>query len=56
MTYQLRIDPAPLQPGQRTRIFLPYPIEGGGQRDIQYITCEPDGMEAVLVPTMGFFL
>ncbi len=55
VTYQLRIDPAPLQPGQRTRIFLPYPIEGGGQRAIQYITCEPADMEAVLVPAMGFF-
>jgi len=55
VTYQLRIDPAPLQPGQRTRIFLPYPIAGGGQRDVQYITCKPAEMEAVFVPAMGFF-
>ena len=55
MTYQLRIHPAPLQLGQRTRIFLPYPIEGGDQRDIQYIACKPNGMEAALVPAMGFF-
>ena len=55
MTYQLRIHPAPLQPSQRTRIFLPYPIEGGGQRNIQHLDCKPTSMEAVLLPAMGFF-
>lgn len=55
VTYQLHIHPAPLQPGQRTRIFLPYPIEGRGQRDIRHISCKPADMEAVLVPAMGFF-
>ncbi len=60
-TYRYRIYPQgspdhlTLAPGQRLKVFLPYPIERPGhQRDVQLVSCS-SGLAEVLAPKLGFF-
>ena len=60
-TYRYRIYPQgspahlTLAPGQRLKVFLPYPIARlGHQRDVRLVSCSP-GLAEVLAPSLGFF-
>ena len=62
ITYQYRLLPAPsgsdgVAPGERIKIFLPYPITRvGHQQGVKLLSCAPASLETSHVPSLGFFL
>ena len=55
VTYRYRIFPEELRPGQRVKVFLPYPVPAECQRGVRLLSCTPAGMEECLAPSLGFF-
>ena len=53
--YIFRILPGALAPGQRAKVFLPYPIAAANQSDIRLLSCAPVEMTPHFAPFLGFF-
>ena len=62
VTYRYRVFPKAgdgyecLLPGQRLKLFLPYPIpRPGHQQDIKLLACAPAQLQDSHIPSLGFF-
>ena len=61
VTYHYRLLPdasgsARLAPGDRLKLFLPYPVTRvGHQQEVKLLSCTPEVLEACHVPSLGFF-